>query len=290
MINIDSIFNLNKKQTNMQTKQLIFYISDGTGITAETIGHTLMSQFNQDNLESLTIPYIDTEEKAIKIVEKINLASANSEKKPLILATIINDDIRKIIKNSDGYMLEFFDIFLKPIANVLQQPYEHVAGRSHGIFDKKNYKNRLNAVNLSLTCDDGMAMKHYKDVDLIILGPSRTGKTPTCLYLSLHFGIAAANYPLISDDLEKIAAPSFIHEFKNKLFGIIVDPKRLHLMREERNIDAKYASETQCIWEINRIKKIYKQFNIPFMDVTNHSIEEIATKALEQLNISRKLI
>lgn len=271
-------------------KQVIFYISDGTGITAETLGHTLVTQFDSLEFEPHTLPYINTKEKALLAVEKLEKAFREHQKKPLVIATIIDDEIREIIQSSNSYVFEFFNIFLQPISKILHTPYTHVTGRSHGIFDQKNYKSRLDAINIALTCDDGMGMKHYKDVDIILLGPSRSGKTPTCLYLALQFGISAANYPLISGDLERITSPDFIQHNRGKLFGLIVDPKRLHLIRKERASDSKYSSETQCIWEINRIEKIYKTNNIPYMNATNLSIEEISTRALEELNISRKLI
>lgn len=271
-------------------KQIIFYISDGTGITAETLGHSLITQFEKLEVESITIPYVDTEEKAKLAVERINNAYKKYNTPPLIMATIISDKIRKIISSSQGNLFEFFSIFLQPLSNILKQPYTHLTGRSHGVFDQKNYKARLNAISLSLTCDDGMGLNHYNEVDIILIGPSRAGKTPTCLYLALQFGLKAANYPLIDGDLTKISTPEFIVEQHQKIFGLLIDPSRLRLVRQERAKNSKYSSETQCIWEINKIEKFYKVNNIPYMNVTNLSIEEIATKALEILNISRKLI
>ncbi len=271
-------------------KQIIFYISDGTGITAETLGHSLITQFENLDVESITIPYVDTTDKAMAAVKKINNSFKKNNSSPLIMATIIDDEIRKIISSSKGNLFEFFSIFLHPLSNILKQPYTHVTGRSHGVFDQKYYKERLNAISLSLTCDDGMGTNHYNEVDLILIGPSRAGKTPTCLYLALQFGLKAANYPLIDKDLNKIATPEFVEEYHHKIFGFLIEPNRLKLVRQERTGTSKYASETQCIWEINKIEKFYKINKIPYINATNLSIEEMATKALETLNIARKFI
>ncbi len=270
--------------------QIIFYISDGTGITAETLGHSLITQFESLDIESVTIPYVDTKEKAIIAVEKINAAADQNTSPPLIMATIIDDEIRNIISNSDGNLFEFFSIFLKPLSNILKQPYSHVTGKSHGLPDQKNYKARIDAINLALTCDDGLGIKYYNEADIILLGPSRSGKTPACLYLALQFGVAAANYPLVGEDLSRITTPDFFEQYGHKIFGLITDPNRLHSIRQERTRDGKYSSKTQCIWEINKIEKIYKRNNIPYLDATNLSIEEIATKTLEKLKITRKII
>ncbi|NQY43752.1 MAG: pyruvate, phosphate dikinase/phosphoenolpyruvate synthase regulator [Legionellales bacterium] len=271
-------------------KQIIFYISDGTGITAETLGHTLVTQFENLDIESITIPYVDTIEKAHSVVKRINDSFKKNNSAPLLMATIINNDIRKIISESKGNLFEFFSIFLQPLSNILKQPYTHITGKSHGIFDKENYKERLNAINLSLTCDDGIGLNHYKEIDIILIGPSRAGKTPTCLYLALQFGLKAANYPLIEKDLTRLSTPEFIENYHDKIFGFLIDPNRLQLVREERTGTSKYASKTQCIWEYNKIEKFYKINKIPYINATNLSIEEMATKALEVLNISRKFI
>lgn len=271
-------------------KQVIFYISDGTGITAETLGHSLISQFDGLQITSTTIPYLNTTDKAHDAVKKINAAALKSETPPLLMATIIDDEIREIIAQSNGNLFEFFNVFLQPLSKILKMPYSHIAGRSHGIPDQQNYKSRIDAVNLALSCDDGLGVKYYNDADLILLGPSRSGKTPTCLYLALQFGVGAANYPLVTEDLNKVDTPEFFEKYHDKIFGLIPDPNRLHSIRQERILDSKYSSKTQCIWEINKIEKIYKRNNIPYLNATNLSIEEIATKVLEMLKIIRKII
>lgn len=269
-------------------KRVIFYISDGTGITAETLGGSLLTQFPGLQVEFVTIPYVNNRQKALAAVASIDQAFAKHNIKPVIIATITDDAISTIISSSKGFFLELFSIFLQPLADILQQPFSHIQGRSHGMVHQ-NYHQRMEAINLALACDDGMGQKYYNQVDLILVGPSRSGKTPTCLYLALQFGIKAANYPMVTEDLERIATPSFFEQYPEKLFGLTLDPLRLKLIRNERVQDSKYSSKEQCTWEINKIKKIFQRNNIIHIDATNHSVEEIATIALEKMQLSRKI-
>lgn len=271
-------------------KRYIFYISDGTGITAETLGHSLITQFQSIEFDSVTIPYVNNIEKANEAVARINQTYHDTGFKPIIFATLINITIRDLIAKSHGVLFEFFNVFLEPLARELKCDFSYTVGKSHSLFDRKSYNNRIEAINFALACDDGLNTDKYDNAEIIILGASRTGKTPTCIYLALQFGIKAANYPLVEEDLMAEQLPSFFLAQKSKLFGLTIDANRLHAIRTERRANSPYASLIKCKNEIKLIQTLYDRFQIPNLDTTSLSIEEISTKVLEMKRIQRHLI
>lgn len=270
-------------------KRVIFYISDRTGITAETLGHSLITQFEPVEFEHITIPYVDTPEKAQTVVNQINETTARSEGHAIVFATIINTEIRKIIATSNGVLMDFFNTFIGPLEKELGLQSSHSIGRSHGMIDYESYKTRIDAVNYALTADDGANLHNYDLADVIILGVSRCGKTPTSLYLAMQFGIRAANYPFTADDMESLSLPSHIKPYKDKCFGLTIDPRRLQAIRNIRRPESEYASRRQCEREIREVLNLYKKERIPYLDTSSNSIEEIATKLMASLGLTRRL-
>ena len=270
-------------------KQTVFFISDGTGITAETLGHSLLSQFEQVEFEQITIPYVDTEEKALAVINQINTCAQQSGQKPLVFATLVSPVIRKHINSCHGVLMDFFNTFIGPLEQILQVKSSHHVGRTHGMLNYDTYKSRMDAVNYSLTTDDGMNIKQFESADIILIGVSRCGKTPTCLYLALQFGIYAANYPFTDDDMDKMSLPSFLAIHHEKLFGLTIKSKRLQSIRNERRPNSNYASAEQCEKEIQSMEKLFRRENIPFLDATVHSIEELSTSILAMTGLKRRL-
>lgn len=270
-------------------KRTVFFISDGTGITAETLGHSLLTQFEEIEFTKVTIPYLDSIEKAENAVQQINLAAENDKQKPLVFSTLVNPDIRKLIDNCRCLVLDFFKTFIDPLEEELKIESTHRVGRMHGLVDYKAYTLRMEAVNFALNQDDGLRPQNYHKADLIVVGVSRCGKTPTCLYLALQFGLNAANYPFTDDDIHHLELPEVLQNFKNKLFGLTIDPHRLHLIRQERRPNSKYASLHQCEIEVQKVENFYKKENIPFLSSTTRSIEEISSSILVMMGLKRKL-
>lgn len=267
----------------------IFFISDGTGITAENMGSSLLTQFEGVPFDRVTIPYVNTLEKAEEVIKQINTASEKSHQQALIFSTIIDPNIRAKISQSRGLVLDFFDAFLKPLESYFQQESSHRVGRAHGMVDDPAYKARIDALNYALNCDDGVNAKYYHQADVILVGVSRCGKTPTSLYMALQFGVFVANYPFTEDDMENLQQlPDFLANVKDKLFGLTIDPARLHLVRQERRPDSQYASLTQCEKEIRKVQALFMRENIPSLETTHRSVEEIATRILEMKKIKRR--
>ena len=176
-------------------ERCVFFLSDQTGVTAETLGHSLLTQFDSQAFRQVTLPFIDSEDKAREAVQKINEAAADSVAQPIVFSTLVQDDFRAIVREAAGLHLDIFDVFLEPLEKELQQKSTHLAGRAHGMSDIEGYMKRIEATNFALANDDGGVTRNYEVADVILVGVSRSGKTPTCLYLALQYGVYAANYP-----------------------------------------------------------------------------------------------
>lgn len=268
-------------------KRIIFFVSDRTGITAETLGHSLLTQFDSVDFEQTTYPFIDTVEKAQRIVELINQTGADLGSKVIVFATIVDPEIQRILASSQGLIFDFFNTYIEPLESEINMKSSYYVGRSHGIKDRKNYNSRIEAVNFALSCDDGVGVQHYKECELILLGVSRCGKTPASLYLALQFGIYVANYPFTEDDFEKTTLPIFLQENRKKLFGLTINPQRLHTIRTERRPHSHYASLEQCQKEIKQVEALYRREQIQFINTTSQSIEEISATILAQIGLKR---
>ncbi len=268
-------------------KRSIFYISDRTGITAKLLGETLITQFDELEYTETTIPYIDSPEKMQETVDKINRAGEQDGVRPIIFDTIIKPELRTILNQANAMMLDFFHTFIGPLEKEFEQPSSFSVGKMHAVSNVKEYDHRIDAVNFSLNNDDGATTRNYKDADLIIIGVSRCGKTPTSLYISMQFGLRVANYPFIAEDMDNLKLPKELAQHRDKLFGLTIIPERLHEIRTERRANSKYASQPQCQLEVRAVEALYRREKIPFLNATTRSIEEIATKILVQCNLSR---
>ena len=263
----------------------VFFISNSTGITVETLGRSLLYQFATTKFESHSLRFIDTKAKALEAVMTINRAGENAGIRPIILSTLAESELRSIVKTASGLFLDIFDVFIKTIEQELGNEATHGVGRSHGIGDDDYYSERIDAVNYSLKTDDGVGAKNYVESDVILIGASRTGKTPTSLYLAMHYGLRAANYPLVDDDLESHFLPRGIKQYKSKIFGLLVTPERLQSIRTKRRPDSTYSSLSQCQYEVRQTETMFQQENIPYFDVSNMSIEEAASSIMTLLKI-----
>ncbi|MCK2148023.1 kinase/pyrophosphorylase [Marinobacter alexandrii] len=268
-------------------KRTAFFISDGTGLTAEALGHSLLAQFEKIDFERVTVPYIDDEEKATEMVTRINRAAEIDGTRPLVFDTIVNRDIREIIATAEGFMIDIFGTFLNPLEQELQSSSSYTVGKSHSINNEGSYERRINAVNFALDNDDGARIRHYDEADLILVGASRSGKTPTCLYLALQYGVKAANYPITEEDLSDQLLPSALRPHKEKIFGLTIEPERLATIRNERRPNSRYSSMKQCMHEIEEIELMYRRERIPYLNTTAYSVEEISTRIMVTTGLKR---
>lgn len=269
-------------------RRTVFYVSDGTGITAETIGHTVLTQFENVEFETFRIPFIDTVEQAHMAVAKIEAHGENAEARPILISSVVDPAITAILTQSGAMMLDVFAPFIAPLETELATPRTLRVGKAHGLVNYAEYEARINATNFALSHDDGLDV-NYAEAEVVLVGVSRSGKTPTCLYLALHYGIRAANYPLTEEDLERQELPRRLNAYRNRLFGLTIDPQRLAQVRETRRPGSKYAQLEQCRWEVSAAEKLMRVERLSFVSTTHSSIEEIASKILNTLGINRHM-
>lgn len=266
-------------------KRTAFFISDGTGITAETLGEALLSQFEGVDFRFVRMPYVDTEEKAHSAVQTINAAARRDGLRPVVFDTVIDQRLRHIIAASEGRLFDIFATYLRPLEQTLGMPSSFSVGRYHGQHHGL-YHARIDAVHYAMATDDGAAGSDYTQADVILVGVSRSGKTPSCIYLAMQFGVRAANYPLTEDDFDDGAFPEPLAPYRDKLFGLTIDPGRLCTIRQQRRPRTRYASLTQCETEVRAAEDMFLRDDIPFVDTTRISVEEIATRILMLKGIS----
>jgi len=270
-------------------ERTVFFLSDQTGVTAETLGHSLLTQFDTRQFRQVTLPFIDSEDKAREAVRKINTAAEVGANRPIVFSTLVQNQFRAIVRESNGLHLDIFDVFLEPLEQELQAQSSHTSGRAHGMSDINAYMKRIEATNFALANDDGGLSRDYNMADVILVGVSRSGKTPTCLYLALQYGVYAANYPLTEDEFESGSLPETLLQQRRKLFGLTIAPDRLQQIRKERRPLGKYSSAQQVKYEVRETEKIFKRYSIPHVDTTEFSIEEIASRILDSTGVERRV-
>src|SRR5262245_54045599 len=239
----------------MSQKRTVYFLSDGTGITAQMLGHSLLTQFEGVEFNQVTLPFVDTVEKAEECVARIGAEASNGSGQPIVFSTLVNQDVRTVCRRANALFLDFFETFIDPLEAGLGVKSSHAIGRSHSAMDKKEYQQRIEAINFAMAHDDGASHRELSQADVILVGVSRSGKTPTSLYLALQFGVKAANYPLIPADFQRMQLPEALRSQKAKLYGLTITPERLHEIRQERRPDSAYANLDNCRFEIEEAGK-----------------------------------
>jgi len=269
-----------------KTNRTVFFVSESTGITAETLGHSLLSQFPHIEFTYHQRSFVDTEKKAHKLAEEIAETTKAEGFKPLVFATMPETQINQILKDSDCHYYEVFESILDKIGQDLHTEPTRESGLSHGLVNEKSYDARIDALNYTLMHDDAMVLKTLHEADVIIIGVSRSGKTPTSLYLALKFGIKAANYPITDDDFDRDELPKVLLENKDKLVATTIKAKRLQQIREKRRPNSQYSSLQTCKSEIKKAHKLYERYGLEPLDVTTQSIEELAAQIVRSHSIT----
>jgi len=269
-------------------ERTVFFVSDGTGITAETFGNSILNQFPA-KARHVRRPFIDSVEKAARVVSEINESAALEGRRPIVFITLVNDDVREMVTgpHCKGLVLDMFRTFVEPLEEEFGVKSNHRVGRFSDASHSQEYHDRIEAINFSLAHDDGQSSRNLDIADVVLVGVSRSGKTPTSLYLAMQHGIKAANYPLIPDDFERGRLPSALAPYKRKCFGLTIDPDRLAQIRNERRPGSRYASLENCRYEVNEAEAMMRRDGIAWLSSTHKSIEEIATTILRDLRPDR---
>ncbi|HZR69667.1 MAG TPA: pyruvate, water dikinase regulatory protein [Burkholderiales bacterium] len=270
-------------------RRTVFFVSDGTGITVEMLGHSLLTQFEGIEFQHVTVPFVDTVTKARACVARIEDAARSGSARPVVFTTLVNGEVRDVIRAAGAFVLDFFEVFLDPLEGELGAKSSHTIGRSHSALDTKQYTNRIDAINFALAHDDGVSSRDLDKADVILVGVSRSGKTPTSLYLALKFGIRAANYPLIPEDFDRLQLPTVLQDYREKLFGLSISPERLTEIRHERRPNSRYANLDNCRFEVRQAEQLMQREGVRWADSTTKSIEEIATTIMQDFKLERRV-
>ena len=260
-----------------------FFISDSTCITAQNLGRSLLSQFEFIPFKQVSLRFINSFDRAEEAMKTVTAAYESDDAKPLVFSTLTNESMRTIVSNAPCEFFDLFEIFVTTMERVLGAKSVPTTGHSHGIQDKEEYFERMEAVNYTLNHDDGGNMHQLDEADIIIIGISRSGKTPTCLDLALNYGLRAANYPLTDDELEDLQLPKVLLTYKHKLLGLTTSVNRLVNIRSERLPNSRYASVTQCSYEIRQTETLFKRLAIPYFNSENMSVEESAATIVDMI-------
>jgi regulator of PEP synthase PpsR (kinase-PPPase family) len=265
-------------------KQQVYLISDSTGITAAALADSLLNQFQGISFEITTFRYVDSPSRLAKVCEQIEAASKQRQQKPIVFSTLVEGAMRVQLNAVDGHVFDLMGAFLTPLEEVLGRQASPMLGYTHGQREQAQYHERMDAVNYALRNDDGVSTRHYDQADIILIGVSRCGKTPTCLYLAMQYSMYAANYPLVVEDLEATAIPAALNQYKDRLFALSIEPQRLQHIRQQRRPDSNYASLKQCQHEVRLAEILFRELGVPVCDVTSLSVEEIATRVLRHVD------
>jgi hypothetical protein len=273
----------------MSNRRTVYFVSDRTGITAEMLGHSLITQFEGIDFKRVTLPFVDTVDKAHQVADRIRQTAQQEGVRPLVFSTFVENGIREIIHIPEAHVVDFFEAFIEPLEAELKQESSHTVGKSHAIENFHEYNARIEAVNYALVHDDGIKPSDLSTADIVLVGVSRSGKTPTCLYLALQYGIKAANYPFTPDDFGQTGLPKPLLPYKHKLFGLTIVPERLAQIRSERKPDSRYASIDNCRFEVAEAEALYRNAGIPYLNTTSKSIEELASTIVHKANLARRI-
>jgi [pyruvate, water dikinase]-phosphate phosphotransferase / [pyruvate, water dikinase] kinase len=266
---------------SQNSRRSVFFISDGTAISAETLGQNLLAHFPGVEFHQQRMPFIDSIEKARACLPVIAKAASDDGVRPILLMTFVNDEVRAEFDPVTGLCLDFFKTFIVPLGQELGMAPTRGIGQGRRVEANTVYRQRIDAINFTLEHDDGASERHLHEAEVILVGVSRSGKTPTSIYLAMQFGVKAANYPLIPEDFERGRLPSVLEKYRDKLFGLTIRPERLHEIRTERRPDSRYASLSNCRNEVRLAEELMHREGIGWLDSTTQSVEEIAAKVMQ---------
>jgi regulator of PEP synthase PpsR (kinase-PPPase family) len=274
---------VDEEQGTSRPRRHVYFVSDHTGVTAEVVGQSLLARFDHVDFETVTRPFVSTVARAREVVDEFS----RLHEPPIVFSTLTDPEVRGVVASASGVHFDLFEPYIARLEEALGQPAEPVVGAAHSIRDLARYQARIDAVEFSLNTDDGANVRRYANAEVIMVGVSRVGKSPTCLYLAMNYGVRASNFPLVEEDLESDALPRALAPYREKLFGLTIDPRRLHELRTKRSPGTNYAALERCEFEVRRAERLFRRNSVPFVETTNVSIEELASQVLVRANLER---
>ena len=265
----------------------VFFVSDSTGITAETLGNALLVQFPDFDFERHVLPFTDSVEAARRAVGIIRAAADGSAVKPIVFVTVRAAGVAEEFQDAPGEIIDLLGPHLTHLEEALDTIRTGEATEYHRVGDLARYHERIDAVEYTFAHDDAQSLRHIDRADLIIVAPSRCGKTPTAMYLALQYGLRVANYPLTDDDTPGVM-PEAIAPYRDRLFGLTTTAQRLSQVRGERRPGSGYASLARCRTELRDAETLYRDNGIPFINSHAMSVEEMASIILTTMKLRHR--
>jgi hypothetical protein len=247
------------------------------------MGNALLIQFPDLRFERRLLPFITSVEEARRVVAILDTATARPVT-PLAFSTIAVEEVRQELLRTKCPLVDFFGMHMESVESILGAKGIRVAARLHGMGDVKRYNARMAAVEYAIEHDDGQSMRALDKADVILVAPSRCGKTPTTMYLALQHGIFVANYPLVDEDFASAELPRPVQALRERCFGLTTTPARLSQVRHERRPNSRYASLEQCSYELRQAEAMYRNHRLPVINSSTKSVEEMSTVILQTLN------
>ena len=263
----------------------MFFISDSTGITVESLGQSLFTQFPDIKFEKEVFPFVSEKKEAERVISYIQEKATKNLSSPIVFTSLADESIKNLFVSNGIVVLDIFSTFIPAMESHLGSHATHAIGETHGVGSTTVYIKRIDALNFALSHDDGMKIDDIEQADIILTGVSRSGKTPTCLYLAMHYNLKVANYPLADSDFDNSFLPTILSQAHGRVFGLTIAPQQLCKIREERKPNSRYASYEQCVFEVEKAEAIFKNSKLPYIDTSSISIEEIATTIIQRMNL-----
>lgn len=264
--------------------RVAFFVSDSTGITAETLGNALLANFPSITFTRRTFPFIDSAAAAESVMREIEAAAADGTD-PIVFCTVKSGPVGALIRSTHATHIDLLRGHLTELEGALGTTASEQLGQFHTVGDTERYFARMRAVEYAIEHDDGQSFRALDQADVVIVAPSRCGKTPTTMYLALQYGLLVANYPLTDDDYPTEGLPRELERYRTRCFGLTTTPLRLSQVRHERRANSTYASLAQCTLELRRAEDLYRRAHIPFVNSSTKSVEEMSAVIMQSLHL-----
>ncbi|EGR3969066.1 kinase/pyrophosphorylase [Vibrio cholerae] len=267
----------------------VFYVSDGTAITCETLGHVVLGQFAVQPNEK-TFPFVESDEKLSELLKQIQRSYQLHGVKPLVFFSMVIPEMRTRLLQAPAHFYDVLESIVQRVSLDIEMEPAPKLQRSRSVGkDSDTYFDRIAAIEYTLAHDDGVSLKDLDRADIILLGVSRSGKTPTSLYMAMQFGLRVVNYPFIAEDMHAMRLLPEFEFHRHKLFGLTINAERLAEIRENRLAGSEYASNQQCLQELATVEALFRREAIPYINTSSLSVEEISTRILERTGLKRRL-
>lgn len=267
----------------------VFYVSDGTAITCETLGHVVLGQFAVQPNEK-TFPFVESDEKLSELLKQIQRSYQLHGVKPLVFFSMVIPEMRTRLLQAPAHFYDVLESIVQRVSLDIEMEPAPKLQRSRSVGkDSDTYFDRIAAIEYTLAHDDGVSLKDLDRADIILLGVSRSGKTPTSLYMAMQFGLRVVNYPFIAEDMHAMRLLPEFEFHRHKLFGLTINAERLTEIRENRLAGSEYASNQQCQQELATVEALFRREAISCINTSSLSVEEISTRILERTGLKRRL-